>query len=758
MFVLGDNQDTGGSNGAGKSTIFEVLQHILFASTSKGFSRNKFAGSGYKAQLELEADGHDYRILQFRGLKKGERKDGYKIWKDGEEVTPKGTRHMQDCINYIKEIIGITEAEFQGYIYLAQEGAGHVLISGKGADKRNYLSDLFTLDRYDVVKSGVEDELAIINNHIDTMSKKAAVRDEIEDQLSSIPLTEDDFKQLFISLKATKSFVEKKYDAWNEALRKAEESRARLKERESTEEQLSEVFPDWQNVDIGEAIKEKLAKLREATSRIDKLEELKELIEEKKELESNYVQDLDVNESNAKDALNAARTKVSSIQNDLTLIKRRIVLEEQLPDVEGLSRDIPDRLKEAETALGVMSFQLREAEDSLGKLSSLTGAECPTCGQSLDQEAIETQRKRAEEIKLTVSRSIETAKTEAKALTKLDEQLKEHDKLKAQIGELPKGTLEDANHTVSELSREISDLEQVVEQAKENARIAKRLGELAETLSRFKVSFDEEKLQKYKERSKKLERQVEKLRMLKTLKSKLETMPEIEAVDPAEYAQTARLKEHYENARSELSVQISEAKHKRSSFSTLEAKRKALDEELSGWEEEQKRKSLFEAMKAAYGPKGLKVHQLKKVCNAICRTLPKYTSILFQEPRIEFFVDNDPEATEIEFYVRRFLPGGVEEYPVGKLSGGERKRLAVAFVFALADLVAPRKKSNLIILDEVGDGLDSMGEYAFSTQLMPQLSQETVIITSHRPGIEAAQFDRTWTVRKKDNRSTLQLG
>jgi ABC-type Mn2+/Zn2+ transport system ATPase subunit len=168
---------------------------------------------------------------------------------------------------------------------------------------------------------------------------------------------------------------------------------------------------------------------------------------------------------------------------------------------------------------------------------------------------------------------------------------------------------------------------------------------------------------------------------------------------------------------------------------------------------------MFEAMKTAYGPKGLKISQLKKICNAICRTLPKYTSVMFQEPRIEFFVDNDPEIAEIEFYVRRFLSGGsTEEYPVGKLSGGERKRLAVAFVFALADLVAPRKKSNLIILDEVGDGLDPVGEYAFASQLMPQLRQETVIITSHRPGIEAAQFDGHWTVRKKDNKSTLRIG
>jgi len=759
VFVSGDNQDTGGSNGAGKSTIFEVLQHILFSTTSKGFARNKFADSGYRAQLDLEVDGHDYKILQYRGSKKEERRDGYRIWKDDVEVTPKGTRHIQDCINYIKEAIGISEAEFQGYIYLAQEGSGHVLISGKGSDKRNYLSDLFTLDRYDSVKEGVEEELAQINADIGTLSEKAAVRDELSEQLSGITMTEDDFKEYFSSLRATKAFVEQKYETWEEAMRKADKSNARIQEREQTEIQLNSIFPDWKGLDVSQTTAERQTKLRSLVNRIDKLEGLKDLTEEKSDLESKYIEDLNSNEGEATAALGAARSQISVIQNNVSLIKRRIVLEEKLPDVEGLSEDIPQRLKTAETALGVMSFQLGEAEGSLKRLTDLTGTECPTCGQSLDTEALEKQREKSESIKATVGKAISTARTEVKALEVLDKKLGEHVKLQAQIGELPVESLEAANLAISNLATEISRLEQVVEQARENARTAKRLGELAVELTKFPSSFDPATLEDYKEKASKLNRQIEKLNTLRALKIQLESMPEIEIMDSDEYAKVTDLKTHYEAAKRELAVQISEAKHKKASFTSLMARVKELEKDLSGWESTQHRKNLFEAMKTAYGPKGLKIHQLKKICNAICRTLPKYTSVMFQEPRIEFFVDNDPEIAEIEFYVRRFLPGGsTEEYPVGKLSGGERKRLAVAFIFSLADLVAPRKKSNLIILDEVGDGLDQVGEYAFASQLMPQLRQETVIITSHRPGIEAAQFDGHWTVRKKNNKSTLRIG
>lgn len=757
VFVSGDNQDTGGSNGAGKSTIFEVLQHLLFSTTSKGFSRNKFAGSGYRAQLDLEVDGHDYKILQYRGSKKEERRDGYKIWKDDVEVTPKGTRHIQDCINYIKEVIGISEAEFQGYIYLAQEGSGHVLISGKGSDKRNYLSDLFTLDRYDAVKDGVEEELAQINADIGTLSEKAAVRDELMAQLSGVTMTEEDFKEYFASLRATKAFIEQKYETWEGALLRVSEAKARIQEREQTETQLNSIFPNWKELDVGQTATEKQAKLRSLVNKIDKLEALKDLTEEKAELESKYIEDLGSNEEEATAALGAARSQISIIQNNVSLIKRRIVLEEKLPDVEGLSEDIPQRLKEAETALGVMSFQLKEAEGNLKRLIDLTGTECPTCGQTLDTEAIEIQREKSEVIKATVSQSISSTRTEVKALEVLNKKLGEHVKLRAQIGELPAESLKGANLEISTLATEISRLEEVVEQARENARTARRLSELAEELTKFSVSFDPATLEDLREKAVKLDRQIEKLGTLRALKTQLESLPEIEVVDSDEYTKITDLKGHYEAAKRELAVQISEAKHKKESFVELTARVGELEKDLAGWESIQHRKTMFEAMKAAYGTKGLKINQLKKICNAICRTLPKYTSVMFQEPRIEFFVDNDPEVSEIEFYVRRFLQGSTEEYPVGKLSGGERKRLAVAFIFALADLVAPRKKSNLIILDEVGDGLDSVGEYAFASQLMPQLRQETVIITSHRPGIEAAQFDRHWAVRKKDNRSTLRI-
>jgi DNA repair exonuclease SbcCD ATPase subunit len=234
-------------------------------------------------------------------------------------------------------------------------------------------------------------------------------------------------------------------------------------------------------------------------------------------------------------------------------------------------------------------------------------------------------------------------------------------------------------------------------------------------------------------------------------------MEEIDILPDDEYDHITTMAEFYREALSELAVQKQEATSNKKTAETLQNRLSELDTQLEVWEAVQLKKSLFEAMKAAYGPKGLKIAQLKKVCNAICRTLPKYTTIMFQEPRVEFFVDNDPESTDIEFFVRRFTPEGTSEYPVGKLSGGEKKRLAVAMIFSLAELVSPRKRCNLVILDEVGDGLDPIGEEAFASQLLPKLSQDTVICTSHRSGIEAAQFDKHWTVEKKDNISTFSV-
>lgn len=265
------------------------------------------------------------------------------------------------------------------------------------------------------------------------------------------------------------------------------------------------------------------------------------------------------------------------------------------------------------------------------------------------------------------------------------------------------------------------------------------------------------KLEDYREKASKLEKSLGKLETIKSLKEQFSGMEEIDIIPDDEYAHISEMAEFYQNAVTELAVQKQQAAASKKMAETLQNRLSELDTQLEVWESVQLRKSLFEAMKAAYGPKGLKIHQLKKVCNAICRTLPKYTTIMFQEPRVEFFVDNDPDSTDIEFFVRRFTPEGTSEYPVGKLSGGEKKRLAVAMIFSLAELVSPRKRCNLVILDEVGDGLDPIGEEAFASQLLPKLSQDTVICTSHRSGIAAAQFDNHWTVTKKDNVSIFSV-
>ncbi len=755
VFLAGDNQDTGGSNGAGKSTVFEVLQHILFSTTSKGFARGKFVGQGYRGELLLEADGHEYSITQFRGAKGEERKDGYTILKDGEDVTPKGTRHMQDCINFIKEIVGITEAEFRGYIYLAQEGPGHVLISGKGADKRNYLSDLFTLDRYDSVREGVDEELVLIDANIGALSEKAAVRDELKEQLDSITMGEEDFKEFFESLKGTKEFIREKHEIWSAKIKEADAAKSKIEERGHIEARLEEIFPKWQELDISDAISQRQVKVRNLTNRIEKLEQLEEINDEKSDLEELFVADLDTSLEDSVAALNEVQSKVTLIEEEVKLIKRRLVLEEKLPDVTGVSEDLEERLKKTNEALVQMRMELKTAEETITDIKELVGADCPTCGQSLDVEAIQKSRDRAEMAVKSLKPAIQSEKRLSEELSKLAEKAEKHTLVTAQIGELPTGSLAGRGEAITEFSSDVSRLEEAVEQVRENGRIARRLGELSEALAGFSSSLDPDKLEEYREKARKLDKQVTKLQTLRTLKIQLDSMPEIEVLDEDDYTRTSELAEHYEDARTELSVQISEAKSRKESFKALSERLNELEASLQVWEEVQHRKNLFEAMKAAYGPKGLKIHQLKKICNAICKTLPKYTTVMFQEPRIEFFVDNDPDSTEIEFYIRRYLKTGTEEYPVGKLSGGEKKRLAVAFIFALADLVAPRKKCNLIVLDEVGDGLDPVGEYAFASQLLPQLTQESVVITSHRPGIESAQFDTNWSVTKKDNRSTF---
>ena len=127
--------------------------------------------------------------------------------------------------------------------------------------------------------------------------------------------------------------------------------------------------------------------------------------------------------------------------------------------------------------------------------------------------------------------------------------------------------------------------------------------------------------------------------------------------------------------------------------------------------------------------------------------LPIYTNYLFDK-EMEFY--HKCESGQIEIFVRRKDDKGeVYEYDISSMSGGETKKLSIAFMLAMSDAVPRRKRCNILIVDEVDSPLDKDSRYMFVNELLPNLSKdyETVFVISHSTeSSQANVFDKTWMI------------
>jgi len=87
-------------------------------------------------------------------------------------------------------------------------------------------------------------------------------------------------------------------------------------------------------------------------------------------------------------------------------------------------------------------------------------------------------------------------------------------------------------------------------------------------------------------------------------------------------------------------------------------------------------------------------------------------------------------------------------------SVGESAMAGVIAAFALRE-VAP--KTNLLILDEPGSGLDAEGARLFARGLLKLKPRyETILVTTHSPIIESVLAgETTWTIEKQNGYSHL---
>jgi DNA repair exonuclease SbcCD ATPase subunit len=159
-------------------------------------------------------------------------------------------------------------------------------------------------------------------------------------------------------------------------------------------------------------------------------------------------------------------------------------------------------------------------------------------------------------------------------------------------------------------------------------------------------------------------------------------------------------------------------------------------------------RELYDYAKKAFHRSGMPMYLSAALCPVLNAAADEYAEIFYEgKIKVLFGVDDG------EFCVSVINPAGS-----GALNGqsvGESAMAGVVAAFALRD-VAP--KTNLLILDEPGHGLDPEGARQFAQGLLKLKERyESLLVTTHNSNIEGVLSGETiWTVTKKHKISTLE--
>lgn len=176
-----DGESKAASNGAGKSSIPEIIVYTLFGKTIKHPKKighkdviNNAVGKGLKTEVRWG----DYRVVRTRkpdGLRIWESREG--VWDDSTEITLGGQPATQKLI---EDKVGLNYETFVNVVVFTDNNAGSFL-ECDAAGKREIVENLLSLEKYKgyaetakTLKKDKKDQARIAETELDGVRKQLA--------------------------------------------------------------------------------------------------------------------------------------------------------------------------------------------------------------------------------------------------------------------------------------------------------------------------------------------------------------------------------------------------------------------------------------------------------------------------------------------------------------------------------------------------------------------------------------------------------
>jgi DNA repair exonuclease SbcCD ATPase subunit len=715
----------GGVNGAGKSVPFNVLYNILFGYTplsSKG-KRKLIANPGYYAHVKFKLDDIDYEIRQFFDNLDFEY-EGYNILRNGESLRIGGG--IPEAERYIARLLPFTAEEFSSFYYLSQDGL-HVLAYGKGSERLAYLSKVFGFDIYDQIRSKLKDKL-----------------DEVDEQLADVAKAQEIMDQLEVYLKKYPSLdlLERRIDICTQYLGIAKKDKIKLDALKCSIENKLTTLSTQENIQLSIQRYGIVRKLEEISADIEKQQskqstyqmylkqwQIKEKLLQDFSIVKDYVNQDIFKLSDQLDSLVQQRGKAEILNRQLKqrqeLISKINILS---VDLTSDSKDIPQLAKQVIEELIAKRSLLNDKKSIIKDLSTLSkdGGKCSRCGQLLDSTHIKVELKTLSSEIVELESSIKQHEIDNR---KFQHQLKLIDEIQKYHSVLE--SIENTSNVkidITQLDQEIEIFKCKLNSTKEAQRLKKQM-EIYKKYDQAHAKIIQKEFPKIQEKLKNLQKEFGRSSEKFSLELQLTELPKIvENKDRLKdiKKEIAEKIELYDEIIPTLTSDLREFITLKTSVSDYTYQIEKVAKQVSSLDKLNSFRKIVNTCYKAYLPSNLKKIQVSRVAELIAQKLNMFVPLIFNE-KISFTVDANENSVDI-----LFKRGEHAEKDVRFLNGGYKKRFLIALIPTLAGLINARKRTNLIILDEIDANIDSNGREAIGEFLIPFLKTKfkTVIIIS----------------------------
>lgn len=335
--IIGEDLDTGRSNGSGKSSLMESIPYGLFGQVHRNIRKEQIVNwknrKACEVQLDFIKNKNKYKIV--RGIKP----DVFEIYKNGVLINKPS--HVKEYQKILDDILGLNFTTFMSLIH-SNINSSVKILSMKKPEKRKFLEKMFGLGLYTKLNESSNSKLKNINEKIreieisnDYREKSIVESDkrieDLERQLNGISLSKvslNDAQEKLELLESKTPEIDK-----SELDKEISNSLFLLSEYETLNASIINkrfTVKTWRK-NTNEKIQKYEDNKIQVKERIKKLKELSDVIQEDGSVDfiTNQIEHLKTEWENNEKSMDSVTDKVSNDKSKLGIVRSNIHLKHE---------------------------------------------------------------------------------------------------------------------------------------------------------------------------------------------------------------------------------------------------------------------------------------------------------------------------------------------------------------------------------------------------------------------------------------------